>query len=69
MEECPVGKGIYYIACPCASNGDAKTAPSRFVLQGQRPELKELAEFTSCYRLTAIPKAQTSTQRLLRSGC
>lgn len=49
MEECPVGKGIYYITCPCASNGDAKTAPWRFVLQGQRPELKGLAEFNSCY--------------------
>lgn len=69
MEECPIGKGIFYISCPCASTGDAKTAPWRFVLQGQHPELKGLAGFTSCYWLTAIPKAQISAQNLLRSGC
>lgn len=69
MEEWPVGKGIHCITCPCANTGDTKTAPWRFLLQGQGPELKGLAEFTSCYWLTAIPKTQTSAQSLLRCGC
>lgn len=60
MEERPAGKGIFHITC--ASTGDAETAPWRFVLQGQCPELKRLAEATSCYWLSAIPKTQASAQ-------